>query len=192
MSKPANLSHEELQAAVTTLIRGIGENPNREGLLETPKRYVKAMAELTSGYLLTAEQVLGTTFDAESYDEIVVLKDVEFTSLCEHHLLPFTGTVDIGYIPRDKIVGLSKLARLADMHARRLQVQERMTSDIAQDLERVIRPVAAAVVVEAHHACMGCRGVRKPGARMVTSKLLGKFRTTDAARAEVFKLFGRG
>jgi GTP cyclohydrolase I len=178
--------------AVRTLLGAIkGEDLTREGLKETPARYVKALAEMTSGYFQKAEDVLGTTFAAEGVDQIVVVKGIEFSSLCEHHMLPFVGTVDVGYLPDRRIVGLSKVPRLVELHSRRLQVQERLTADVAHDLERVLRPHGVAVVVEAHHSCMGCRGVRKPTASMVTSSMGGAFRASASARAEVLGLFGR-
>lgn len=166
----------------------IGENPNREGLLDTPKRYLKAMKEMTQGYTLRAEDILATTFDADGYDEIVVLKNIDFTSLCEHHLLPFTGKASVAYLPGQRVVGLSKLARLVEMHAQRLQIQERMTAAIKNDLVNILRPRGTAVQVSAHHSCMGCRGVHKPGAVMVTSALSGVFKEQAMARSEVMEL----
>lgn len=166
----------------------IGEDPSREGLRETPKRYLKAMQEMTSGYNMKAEDVLSTTFDANGYDEIVVLRDIAFTSLCEHHLLPFNGTASVAYIPNERVVGLSKLARLVDMHAQRLQIQEKMTSDIRGDIDRVLQPKGVAVLINAHHSCMGCRGIKKAGATMGTSALSGLFREDPKARAEVMEL----
>jgi GTP cyclohydrolase I len=168
----------------------IGQDPNREGLIDTPKRYLKAMREMTRGYLLKAEDVLGTTFANDGYDEIVVLRDIEFTSLCEHHLLPFSGTAAVAYLPSERVVGLSKLARLVDMHANRLQIQEQMTIDIQRDIDRVLGSRGTAVVVRAHHSCMGCRGVRKPSASMVTSAMTGMFKDDHRARAEVLTLMG--
>ena len=176
---------------VVQLLKYIGEDPEREGLKATPRRYLKAFKEMTIGYSQKAEDMLCTTFDAEGYDEVIVLKDIEFVSLCEHHLLPFTGRAHVAYLPGDRIVGLSKLARLVDMHARRLQVQERMTANIASDIERILEPRGAAVVIEAHHSCMGCRGVRKPDARMLTSSMKGTFRLSSEARAEVLHLIGK-
>lgn len=184
----------ELRDNEDTVVRQlqlIGEDPTREGLRDTPKRYLKALRELTSGLHMTAEDVLNTTFVNEGYDEVVVVNNIEFSSLCEHHLLPFIGRADVAYLPGERIVGLSKLARLVEMHARRPQVQERMTTSIAADINRVLSPAGVAVVVEAHHSCMGCRGVRKPTARMVTSAMLGVFRDKPEARAEVLGLFGR-
>lgn len=185
------MNDEDLIPSMRILLEHIGEDPRREGLAKTPLRFIKAMKEMTTGYALKAEQVLGTMFSAEGYDEVVVLKNIEFTSLCEHHLLPFIGTVDFAYLPGQHIIGLSKIARLVDMHARRLQVQERMTKDIADDFDQVMNARGLAVVVEAHHSCMGCRGVRKPAARMITSALRGAFKDDSTARAEVLALFGR-
>lgn len=175
--------------AVVRLLEFVGEDPTREGLLDTPARVLRSFRELTSGYTVTADEALATVF-AEKHDEMVVLDGIRFTSLCEHHLLPFVGTAVVGYVPDGRIVGLSKLARLVEMHARRLQVQERMTEDVARDLMDVLRPRGAGVVVRAHHACMGCRGVRQPDAQMTTSALLGVMRTDAEARAE-FLAFAR-
>lgn len=161
-----------------------------EGVRDTPKRVVKMLEEMTAGYSQKPEEILGTVFE-DSYDEIVILKDIEFTSLCEHHLLPYMGSVDIGYLPKDRVVGLSKLARLVECFARRLQIQERMTRQIAQAIVDHLQVEGVAVVVRAHHSCMGCRGVRKPGATMVTSCMLGVFRDDSKARAEFMSLTGR-
>lgn len=173
--------------AVVRLLQHIGEDVNREGLLDTPKRYVKALQEMTSGYQLDVPSILSTTFD-EASDQMVVLKDIEFASLCEHHLAPFRGTATIGYIPRDRVVGLSKLARLVDAYSRRLQVQERMTQQIADALWEHLNPEGVGVVVTAHHSCMGNRGVRKHQGMMSTSVMLGAMRDSDAARQEFLHL----
>ena len=172
--------------AVQTLIRTIGEDPDRDGLLDTPKRVVKALKEMTSGYDLVPEDVLTTTFD-ESYDEMVVVKEYPFVSLCEHHMLPFAGVAKVGYIPVDRVVGLSKLGRLVDCYARRLQIQERLTNQIGEALDNVLTPLGSAVVLKATHECMAHRGVNKP-AEMVTSYLSGAFRTDATARSEFFSL----
>lgn len=186
-------THIDIQAATAAAsdmlaALGFSEYATDPGLKATPGRVAKAYTELLSGYALDAETVLGTRFPAEGYDEVVVLKGIEFTSLCEHHMLPFIGVASVAYLPGADIVGLSKLARLVDMHARRLQVQERMTTDVADALVQVMSPKGVAVVIEAHHSCMGCRGVRKPSARMVTSAMRGVFRLDAAARAEVLDL----
>lgn len=161
-----------------------------EGIAETPTRVAKAYAELLSGYSVDIKALLTKTFEA-SYDGAVVLRDIPFVSLCEHHLMTFEGKASVAYIPSEmgrKVVGLSKLARLVEAHARRLQIQERMTDDIAHDLEKHLCAAGVAVIVQATHSCMSCRGVRKAGASMITSSMLGVFRTKPEARAEVLAL----
>ena len=181
----ARVDSEEL---LRELLRRIGEDPDREGLRKTPARIIRSWNELFAGYRQRAEDVLVTQFHADQYEEIVLLRDVEFCSTCEHHMLPFCGEAHIAYIPDKKIVGLSKLARLLDLFARRLQVQERLTRQIASELERVLKPKGVAVMIEGKHQCMSCRGVRKPGGRMVTSCLLGEFKENAASRTEFFSL----
>jgi GTP cyclohydrolase I len=179
------------EGAVRVLLRRVvWEDPEREGLLDTPERVVKALGQMTEGYGQDPVEILGTTFDTEGYDEMVVLRGIDFVSLCEHHMLPFTGTAAVGYVPGDRVVGLSKLARLVDCFARRLQIQERMTKEIADAVMNVLSPQGVGVVVSARHSCMGCRGVRKPGASMVTSYLAGVMRDNVAARAEFLALAG--
>lgn len=168
--------------AVTRLIEFVGEDPNREGLADTPGRVLRAYEELTAGYQVNVADLFRTF--TETCDEMVMVRDIEFTSLCEHHLLPFTGTATVAYIPNQKVVGLSKLARLVDAYARRLQVQERMTGQIAQAIQEHLQPGGVGVVVRARHACMACRGVKQPTAEMVTSAVLGALRDKPAARAE--------
>lgn len=179
------------EAAVRVLLADIGEDIERDGLLDTPARFVRALHEMTSGYETDVAALLSTTF-TDDYDEMVVVRGVDFHSLCEHHLLGFTGTATVGYIPQPGlgVVGLSKLARLVDAFARRLQVQERMTQQIAQAIDEHLRPVGVGVVLRARHSCMGCRGVRKPGAEMVTSTLLGAMRDEPQTRAEFLSLAG--
>lgn len=172
---------------IVRLLEYIGEDPTREGLLDTPKRVLKAFKEMTEGYDLEAGDILGTTFDVGEVDEMVIVKNIEFVSLCEHHLLPFTGIATVAYVPKDRVVGLSKIARLVDMYARRLQVQERLTSQITAAMDEVLEPLGSACIIEAAHSCMGCRGVRKPSARMVTSSLTGVFRNHEV-RAELLSL----
>ena len=172
--------------AVRRLLQFVGEDPARDGLIDTPARVVKAWAEMTAGYRQDPASVLCRTFDVP-YDEMVVVRAVPFVSLCEHHVLPFTGTCTIGYVPGDRVVGLSKLARLVDVFARRLQVQERLTSQIAEAIERHLAPEGVGVVVRAEHSCMACRGVSKK-AEMVTSVLLGVMRSVPEARAEFLAL----
>jgi len=191
-----------LESGVTGLIlhclpREVAERPDHSylpaGMVDTPSRVVRAFEEMTSGYRQSADAILKTEFDSEGYDEIVALRDVPFHSLCEHHLLPFHGTASVAYLPaRGRVVGLSKLARLVEMHARRFQIQERMTRDIAADLERVLHAAGVAVVVKARHSCMEARGIRKAGATMVTSALLGVFYEKPEARAEVMALLRDG
>lgn len=185
-------TQKQMETAVRTLLRGLGEDPKREGLADTPKRYVRALEELTLGYHGRPDRILKTLFDAEGYDQQIVLTDIPFHSMCEHHMLPFSGTADVGYIPgRDgRIFGISKLARLVDAFARRLQNQERITKQIADALAGR-EPRGVAVVLQAKHACVMCRGVMKP-AKMVTSVMEGAFRQSDAARAEFFELRREG
>jgi GTP cyclohydrolase I len=169
----------------------IGENPKREGLVGTPARVVRSWQELFSGYKQTAEAVLSDcSFDADGYDQMIVCRDIQFYSTCEHHLLPFFGRVHIGYLPNKRVVGLSKLARLVDVFARRLQIQERLTEQIASALEQHAQPRGVGVVVSAQHFCMLCRGVQKQESAMVTSSLKGAF-TEAEARAEFLRLVNR-
>ena len=172
--------------AVLRLIQHIGEDPTRDGLLDTPKRVTKAYRELTSGYQDNPGDILSTTFDV-TYDQMVVVRDLPFTSLCEHHMLPFTGRATIAYVPGERVVGLSKLARLLDCYSRRLQVQERLTNEIAAAIQEHLNPQGVGVVLSATHSCMALRGVRKAG-DMVTSSMLGVLRTNPEARAELMAL----
>ena len=175
--------------AVTRILQFIGEDPTRAGLVDTPARVLRAFREMTSGYADDPAVLLSTQFPDE-YDEMIVVRNVEFHSLCEHHLLGFRGSATVAYIPQPGrgVVGLSKLARLVDCYARRLQVQERMTLQIAQAMEEHLSPLGVGVVVRASHSCMGCRGVRKPGAEMVTSSLSGYLKDRPEARAEFLAL----
>ena len=165
-----------------------GNGELREGLKNTPKRVVESWKELYSGYSQDPEQTLNATFNGEGYDGIVLLKDIEFHSTCEHHLQPFSGRAHVAYIPVDRIVGISKLARLTDIHAKRLQNQERITKGIADDLEEHVKPLGCAVIMEARHGCMSCRGVMKQNAVMTTSAMRGVFFDRPEARAELFQL----
>lgn len=178
-----------IEKAVREILLAIGEDPDRDGLQDTPARVARSYAEQFAGMRQVPEDVLTTVFDAE-HDEIVLVKDIEVYSSCEHHLVPFHGVAHVGYIPNEKgqITGLSKLARLVDVYARRPQVQERLTTQIADALDRVLSPRGVIVVVEAEHLCMTMRGVRKPGARTVTSAVRGAFRTSDRTRAEAMSL----
>ncbi|MET7463755.1 GTP cyclohydrolase I FolE [Nonomuraea sp. NPDC005501] len=178
-----------IEKAVREILYAIGEDPDRDGLLDTPARVARAYAEQFSGLGQTPEDVLNKVFDVD-HDEMVLVKDIEVYSTCEHHLVPFHGSAHVGYIPNDRgqVTGLSKLARLVDVYARRPQVQERMTSQIADALMRVLEPRGVIVVVECEHLCMTMRGVRKPGAKTVTSAVRGDFRTSDKTRAEAMAL----
>lgn len=195
-SKPSNTQISGNQIAIDeiskmlieNMIRAIGDDPKREGLLDTPKRVVKSWKELFAGYKMDPKKVLGTTFDAENYDQIVICKDIELFSTCEHHMLPFIGKVHIGYLPGKRVVGLSKLARLSEVFARRLQIQERLTQQIATTLEEVLKPRGVMVVIEAKHFCMCARGVQKQHSSMITSATLGAFRKEKAARDEFMAL----
>ncbi|WP_420899441.1 GTP cyclohydrolase I FolE [Nocardioides pantholopis] len=181
--------HDRAAAAVRELLYAIGEDPDREGLRETPARVARAYAELTAGLRLTPEDVLTTTFDI-GHDEMVLVRDIELWSMCEHHLVPFTGVAHVGYIPAEtgKITGLSKLARLVDVYAKRPQVQERLTTQIADALTRLLDARGVIVVIEAEHLCMTMRGVRKAGARTITSAVRGSMLTDAATRSEAMSL----
>jgi GTP cyclohydrolase I len=178
-----------IERAVREILAAIGEDPDRDGLIDTPARVARAYAEQFSGLTQQPEDVLGTVFDA-GHDELILVRDIEVYSTCEHHLVPFFGTAHVAYIPNEKgqITGLSKLARLVDLYARRPQVQERMTSQIADALMRVLEPRGALVVIEAEHLCMSMRGVRKPGAKTVTSAVRGIIRDSARTRAEAMSL----
>jgi GTP cyclohydrolase I len=176
-----------IEKAVREILLAIGEDPDREGLLKTPSRVGRAYAELMAGLTVDPRRHLKTVFH-ERYDEIVLLRDISFHSLCEHHLLPFTGKAHVAYLPAGKVVGLSKLARLVEDYARRPQVQERLTTQIADALMDELNPVGAACVIEASHTCMTIRGVKRPGSIMVTSALRGIFKDNSASRAEVLAL----
>ena len=179
---------------IEQLLKELGEDPHREGLDRTPDRVAAAMRYLTSGYEKNAQEILNGALFVEEYDEMVIVKDIDVTSLCEHHLLPFIGKCHVAYMPRKKIVGLSKIPRLVDMFARRLQVQERLTTQIATTLEEVLQPRGVAVVMEAIHLCMLMRGVEKQNSKAVTSAMLGAFRDRPETRAEFMELIksGRG
>ena len=184
----AEFDSASAEAAVRQLLVAIGENPDRDGLRDTPARVARAYAEMFSGLRQTPEEVLTTTFDA-GHDEMVIVKDIELYSTCEHHLVPFHGVAHIGYIPNanGRITGLSKLARLVDVFAKRPQVQERLTTQVADSLVRILEPRGAIVVMECEHLCMSMRGVRKPGSRTITSAVRGSLRD-PASRAEAMSL----
>jgi GTP cyclohydrolase I len=174
----------EIEEAVTTILRGIGEIPEREGLLKTPSRVAKMYAELTAGYRIDPEALINDAVFNVDYDDMVLVKNIDFYSLCEHHMLPFLGQVHVAYIPNGKVVGLSKIPRIVDMFARRLQVQERMTVQIADFINEQLEPQGVAVVAEGVHMCGVMRGVKKANARMVTSAMRGSFRDDHKTRAE--------
>jgi GTP cyclohydrolase I len=191
--RPAGVDYARIERAVREILLAIGEDPDRDGLRDTPGRVARSYAEQFSGLRQRPEDVLTTLFDAD-HDEMVLVRDIEVYSTCEHHLAPFIGLAHIGYIPNEKgqITGLSKLARLIDVYARRPQVQERMTSQVADALMAVLEPRGVIVVVEAEHLCMTMRGVRKPGAKTLTSAVRGVFRDSDRTRAEAMSLmFGQ-
>ena len=177
-----------IESSYTDIISAIGEDPSREGLLKTPHRAAEAFKFLTKGYNQNAEELLNNAVFNETYDDMVVVKGTEFYSLCEHHLLPFYGKVHVGYIPDGKIVGLSKIPRLIEMYARRLQVQERLTKEIAEALENALHPKGVAVVIEGMHMCMMMRGVEKQSASMITSHMMGAFRDDRRTRSEFMAL----
>ncbi|KAF6762808.1 GTP cyclohydrolase I [Ephemerocybe angulata] len=179
---------KKMAQAIRTVLECIGEDPDREGLLRTPERYTQALMFMTKGYEERLVDVINDAVFAEDHDEMVLVRDIEFSSLCEHHLVPFTGKVAIGYIPNKLVLGLSKLARISETFSRRLQVQERLTKQIAVAVQEAIRPRGVAVVMEASHMCMSMRGVQKPGSTTVTSCMLGCFRTQQKTREEFLTL----
>ena len=181
----------EVEEAVKTLIRWAGDDPEREGLVDTPKRVARAWREYARGYAEDPARHLSRTFEeVGGYDEIVLLKDIPFQSHCEHHMAPIIGKASIAYLPRDKVVGISKLARVLHGYARRLQVQERLTAEVADCICEHLQPKGVAVVIEASHACMTARGVQTPGVMMTTSRIMGVFREDDRSRKEVLALMG--
>lgn len=190
MSSKPPVPHE-VEEAIKTLIRWAGDDPEREGLMDTPKRVARAWKEYCQGYTEDPAHHLSRVFEeVGGYDEIVLLKDIPFQSHCEHHMAPIIGKAAIAYLPTDKVVGISKLARVLHAYARRLQVQERLTAEVANCIEHHLQPRGVAVVIEANHACMAARGVRTPGVSMVTSRVTGVFRKDQRTREEVLKLMG--
>jgi GTP cyclohydrolase I len=185
-------TREEAEEAVRKLILWAGDNPDREGLQATPDRVVRSYEEFYSGYQQDPEEILRTTFEeTEGYDEMVVLKDITFESHCEHHMVPVIGKAYVAYLPSKRVVGISKLARVVEAYAKRLQIQEKMTAQIANAINDVLKPKGVAVVVEAEHQCMTTRGVHKPGVGMVTSTMLGAFREDPSTRKEFLAIIGK-
>jgi GTP cyclohydrolase I len=184
--RPRAARNGRVEAAVREILAEIGEDPDRAGLIGTPERVHRMYTELTAGYHVDPERLINRAIFAVDYSEMVVVKDIPFYSLCEHHLLPFFGTAAVAYIPRGRVIGLSKIPRVVEMYARRLQIQERMTQEIASFIQDRLQPQGVGVVVEATHLCAVMRGVRKPGTVMTTSAVLGLFRTADRTRAEFF------
>lgn len=180
-------STPELEELFTNLLKNLGEDPNRQGLVRTPNRAAKAMEFLTSGYHQDIDKILNKAIFDEDYDEMVIVKDIEFYSLCEHHILPFWGRCHVGYLPHNRIIGLSKIPRIVDMFSRRLQVQERLTREIAEALETALDPRGVAVVIEGQHLCMMARGVQKQAPKMTTNVMLGTFREDSSTRAEFLR-----
>jgi GTP cyclohydrolase I len=180
-----------MEDQIREILRSIGEDPDREGLLRTPQRVAQALSFLTRGYAMDPEKVINDALFTEEYEEMIVQKDIDFYSLCEHHILPFFGKAHVAYIPHHKIVGVSKLARLVDVYARRLQVQERLTNQIATTIMEKLDALGVAVVLEAEHLCMRMRGVEKQNSIVITSSLLGAFRTRQETRSEFMTLIGQ-
>ena len=187
------VSRAQAEEAVRTLLRWSGDDPTREGLLDTPKRVVKAYGDWFSGYAIDPDEYLLRTFEeVGGYDEMIVLRDIEYESHCEHHMAPIIGKVHVGYLPKGRVVGISKLARVVEAYARRFQVQEKMTAQIANCIQRALDPAGVAVVVEGAHECMTTRGIHKRGVSMVTSKMLGAFRDDARTRAEFLQFIDVG
>ncbi len=184
------MDHEKLIVAARMILEAIGENPDRDGLRETPERMARMYREVFSGMDQDPDRILSTSF-SEKYDEVVLVKDISFQSMCEHHLLPFTGEAHVAYIPKGRVVGISKLARCVDLYARRPQLQERLTNQIADLIENALAPVGVAVVLEATHTCMTIRGVKKPGTLVVTSAVRGVIRSDPRTRMEFLSLIDK-
>ena len=188
-----DVSRDDAEAAVRTLLRWAGEDPAREGLLDTPKRVAKAYEEWFKGYTLDPDEYMARTFEEVcGYDELIVLRDIEYESHCEHHMAPIIGKVHVGYLPNGKVVGISKLARVVEAYAKRFQVQEKMTAQIAGCIQRALQPLGVGVVVVGSHECMTTRGVHKRGVSMITSKMLGSFRDDARTRSEFLRFIDVG
>jgi GTP cyclohydrolase I len=185
-------SREQAEEAVRVLLRWAGEDPAREGLLDTPRRVVRSYDEFYSGYATDPVALLSTTFsEVEGYDEIVLLRDIRIESHCEHHMVPIIGVCHVAYLPRSRVVGISKLARVVETYARRLQIQERLTAQIANTIDEVLQPHGVAVIIEAGHQCMSTRGVHQAGVSMVTSRMLGAFRNNPETRSELLSMIAQ-
>ena len=191
MAKPTLKRGDQIPELVESLLSELGEDPERQGLKDTPARVSRALRELTDGYGMRPEDVIADAVFDQDYDEMVVVKDIPFYSLCEHHMLPFFGSCHVGYLPKGKVVGLSKIPRLVGIFAHRLQLQERMTKEVAEALNDSLAPKGVGVVVEARHLCMEMRGVQKPGGQLITSCMLGTFRKDPRTRAEFLDLVRR-
>ena len=188
LSEKSKVSQAEAEAAVRTLIEWAGDDPEREGLRDTPVRVARAYKQLFAGYDVDPRRYLETTFqETGGYDELIVLCNVRVVSFCEHHMLPVVGKAHIGYLPRDRVIGISKLARVVDGFARRLQIQERLTADIADAIQEILDPAGVGVVIEAEHSCMTLRGVNTPNSRLTTSRLLGVLHDDERARSEFLR-----
>ena len=188
---PARPSREEAEAAVRTLLRWAGDDPDREGLVGTPDRVVRSYEEFFAGYDQDPRDMLQRTFEeVEGYDEVVALRDIRLESHCEHHMVPIIGIAHIGYLPNNRVVGISKLARVLEIFSKRLQIQEKMTAEIANTIDRALKPQGVAVVIEGEHQCMTTRGVHRPGVNMVTSQMMGVFRDNEATRKEFLSIIG--
>jgi GTP cyclohydrolase I len=184
-------TREEAEAAVRTLLRWTGDDPDREGLVDTPARVVRAYEEFFAGYALDPVEILARSFEeTDGYDEMVVLRDIRLESHCEHHMVPIIGRAHVAYLPAGRVVGISKLARVVEIYAKRLQIQEKLTAQVANTINDVLKPKGVAVVVEAAHQCMTTRGIHKPGVTMVTSRMLGAFRDDAATRREFLAMIG--
>jgi GTP cyclohydrolase I len=180
----------EIECAIQVILEALGEDPSRQGLIETPARIARMFQELTAGYHVDPEKLIGGAVFEINYDQMVVVKNIDYYSMCEHHMLPFLGQAHVAYIPDGRVIGLSKIPRIVEMYARRLQVQERMTQQIAEFLMERLHPLGVAVVVQGLHMCAAMRGVKKANARMTTSAMLGSFRTNQSTRAEFFEHIG--
>ena len=190
-NETAKPSRSDAEAAVRTLIRWAGDDPDREGLVDTPDRVVRSYEEFFSGYAADPKSILERTFEeVEGYDEIVLLRDIRLESHCEHHMVPIIGKAHVAYMPHRRVVGISKLARLVEAYAKRLQIQEKLTSQVANAINEILQPLGTAVVIEAAHQCMTTRGVKKAGVTMVTSRMLGTFRENGETRRELLAMIG--